>query len=272
MISVKLAMMVVLAGTGRSPERALPVIGGVRISGKTYVSIPVLVARNNLRLIVNEKAGIYVLLDSGHRVVIVPGFRVAEVDGRAVRMVYPAIFSNGQLMVPAHLFNYVRREFRKPEGSRIPLTHVLIDAGHGGHDSGAVGLKRLCEKDVALGVSIRLRNLLRMRGVRVSMTRERDHYVKLRERSAIANRSGADLFISIHCNAATNRSARGVEAFALSPGISDGYRASKAASRHRPTDLIAGAANHVGISTEKAIFRAHMGEQRLRSRQSPDTQ
>lgn len=88
---------------------------------------------------------------------------------------------------------------------------VVIDAGHGGHDPGASSKAGTREKDVALKASLILKKKLENYGFKVYMTRERDNYVKLYERAAIANQLGADLFISVHINAARSTSAKGIE-------------------------------------------------------------
>lgn len=94
---------------------------------------------------------------------------------------------------------------------------IKLDAGHGGHDSGAVGPKGLREKDVALKVTLLLGAMLTAAGVDVSYTRKDDRFIELAERAAMANRTMPDLFLSIHCNSSDRRSASGFEVF-TSPG------------------------------------------------------
>lgn len=91
---------------------------------------------------------------------------------------------------------------------------VVIDPGHGGHDTGAIGPGGLREKDVVLDIGLRLRRLLVDRaGVKVILTRQADVFIPLEERTAIANRAKADFFISIHVNAARKRGAVGFETY-----------------------------------------------------------
>ncbi|MBN2796650.1 MAG: N-acetylmuramoyl-L-alanine amidase [Clostridia bacterium] len=87
---------------------------------------------------------------------------------------------------------------------------IVIDAGHGGHDPGAVSGGHL-EKDIALEAALVLKRKMENAGFKVYLTRERDTYVKLYDRAGIANQLDADLFISIHINAAGNTTANGVE-------------------------------------------------------------
>lgn len=104
----------------------------------------------------------------------------------------------------------------------LRIRNVVIDPGHGGHDPGAVGLKGTKEKDITLEVSRRLSSRLTRAGfARVSLTRTEDYYLNLSDRTAVANQYGADLFVSIHCNANENRKAVGSETFFCSEQASN---------------------------------------------------
>ncbi len=91
------------------------------------------------------------------------------------------------------------------------MLKVCFDPGHGGSDPGAVGPSGLREKDVTLGVALRVAEHLRRHGAQVKLTREDDRDVSLEERCRISNEFNADVFLSIHCNSATNRDAHGTE-------------------------------------------------------------
>jgi N-acetylmuramoyl-L-alanine amidase len=96
------------------------------------------------------------------------------------------------------------------------LRKVVIDAGHGGRDPGAVG-RRSKEKDIVLDISLKLGSYINqyLPDVEVIYTRTTDEFVELHRRAEIANKNNADLFISIHANASPNRSARGTDTFVL---------------------------------------------------------
>jgi N-acetylmuramoyl-L-alanine amidase len=97
----------------------------------------------------------------------------------------------------------------------LGVSRIVIDPGHGGHDPGARA-GGLSEAELVLDIALRLEKLLaRVPGVDVVLTRRTDDYVALQERTAIANREGADLFLSIHANASGNRQARGIETYFL---------------------------------------------------------
>ncbi len=98
----------------------------------------------------------------------------------------------------------------------LKIARIVIDPGHGGHDTGTIGPTGLKEKDVVLDVALRLKKLVEEKtGAEVVMTRTDDTFIPLEERTAIANEQTADLFISIHANASRSRSARGIETYYL---------------------------------------------------------
>jgi N-acetylmuramoyl-L-alanine amidase len=118
----------------------------------------------------------------------------------------------------------------------ISLRRIVVDAGHGGKDPGAIGPSGLKEKEVTLAmakaVAARLRETL---GCDVVLTRDHDVFLPLEERTAIANKVGADLFISIHANAAPNRQAFGIETYYLNFSKND--KAAAVAARENGTSL-----------------------------------
>lgn len=125
-----------------------------------------------------------------------------------------------------------------PLDSSRPL--VVIDAGHGGHDPGA-GSEPLLEKDITLGLARALRDeLLRGGGIRVALTREDDRFLLLPERSGIARRLSADLFLSIHADSVEgNAEARGASIYTLSErGTNE--TAARLAARENRADTING--------------------------------
>lgn len=98
----------------------------------------------------------------------------------------------------------------------LKIGRIVVDAGHGGHDSGTLGPDGIEEKEVVLDVSLRLGKLLKQRlGADVIFTRDDDTFIPLETRTAIANKAQADLFISVHANSSQDPSARGVETYYL---------------------------------------------------------
>jgi len=98
----------------------------------------------------------------------------------------------------------------------LKIGKIVIDPGHGGHDTGTIGPNGLEEKDLVLDVSRRLGKLLQTRlGAEVIYTRKDDTFIPLETRTAIANEEGADLFVSVHANSSHDPDARGVETYYL---------------------------------------------------------
>ncbi len=98
----------------------------------------------------------------------------------------------------------------------LKIGRIVIDAGHGGHDTGTIGPDGVMEKDIVLDVALRLGRLLETRlGADVIYTRDDDTFIPLETRTAIANEHQADLFISIHANSSSDPEARGVETYYL---------------------------------------------------------
>jgi N-acetylmuramoyl-L-alanine amidase len=117
---------------------------------------------------------------------------------------------------------------------------VVIDAGHGGHDPGAISADGLREKDLTLKAAKAIRDeLLRSGRVRVAMTREDDRYLIHRDRFEVARKLGASLFISVHCDAALAADATGATVYTLSEVASD-KEAARLAARENKSDILAG--------------------------------
>lgn len=126
-----------------------------------------------------------------------------------------------------------------PADDRLPL--VVLDAGHGGHDPGAISPHNgRREKDVTLAIARAIRDeLVASRRVRVALTRADDRFLVLEERFGIARRLKADLFISIHADAAENQEAGGASVYTLSEVASD-REAARLAARENKANIING--------------------------------
>jgi N-acetylmuramoyl-L-alanine amidase len=123
----------------------------------------------------------------------------------------------------------------KPEVNFVKR-RIVLDPGHGGHDPGAVGLKNLYEKNVALDIALKLKKILMEDPLNeVFLTRDRDIFIPLEERTAIANRKNADLFVSIHANASPKREAKGIETYMLN--WTDDEEANRVAARENAISL-----------------------------------
>lgn len=134
---------------------------------------------------------------------------------------------------------------------RRTVRHIVIDAGHGGKDVGAISGEHR-EKDVNLQVALRLGRKLQQQGYKVSYTRSKDVFVTLGERPGLASRLKADLFISLHCNSAA-ASVSGIEVFAATPRDMPGTGASQVEKAACPADPFQRENAYVSYTVQKKL-------------------
>ena len=207
----------------------------------------------------------------GHKVFSLPGseqnpsFRlVMDIKGAGARP--EKIFADG---APSYDKQGPSLESRVPEGEIASLKQALglkvrtivIDPGHGGHDPGAVGPSGLREKDVNLKIAKRLRERLIEEGKsfgieNVYLTRSTDRFIPLEERTAIARKRKADIFISIHCNGARRKKAHGIETYIL--GFTDDQTSLQLAARENATTTKG--LNELGSTLKQYILSAKKEE------------
>ena len=169
----------------------------------------------------------------------------AAAEGK-LRFLPPFSYASGN--TPRRRYSVTMPMPPKPRAAAMPRVFgdddsrplVVIDAGHGGHDPGAVGSEGLREKDLTLKTALAIKDALLKSGrVRVALTREDDRFLILQERYGIARRLHADLFISIHCDSAGSGDANGATVYTLSEVASD-KEAARLAARENKADIIAG--------------------------------
>jgi N-acetylmuramoyl-L-alanine amidase len=164
---------------------------------------------------------IFPLSDPARLVIDVRGERPTEIS-----RLEPSVTAVPERVIVPKLEDQHAVAEKKPRSAKKPsiskIRRIVVDPGHGGHDPGAVGPSGIQEKDVVLAIGLKLRELFRDElGVDVVMTRSTDVFIPLEERTAIANKVGADLFLSVHANAAPNRSAAGIETYYLNLAKTD---------------------------------------------------
>lgn len=154
--------------------------------------------------------------------------------------------SRGELRInrladpPRLVFDFVRPGIVEPERreTATPLRVMMLDAGHGGHDPGAIGPTGLTEKELVLDVTKRVRRLVEERlGIKVLLSRDSDTFVTLRDRTTLANRERADVFVSIHANAHRHAASEGVEIYFLSSEATDNAARQVAALENSVTNF-----------------------------------
>jgi N-acetylmuramoyl-L-alanine amidase len=200
---------------------AMPVTDGSAESGLAAVSEQpgkVEATRRPTSLPVSERvaapATVAMTSDAGHYRKPVRG---ADVAARAAAVPGPVVDASTATAAPARAAEPTADgETSLMRALGLKIGRIVIDAGHGGHDSGTLGVGGIEEKDVVLDVALRLGKLLHDRlGAEIVYTRSDDTFIPLETRTAIANKAQADLFISVHANSSPDASARGVEVYYL---------------------------------------------------------
>ncbi len=175
--------------------------------------------------------------------------RVAQYDRKTIRIVFQRdsilksnIVVNGTKIEIFYGINQknnktikIQRSYDKFAKSLSSNKIIVLDAGHGGKDAGAVGSRTKYEKNVVLQITLKTGKVLKKRGYSVYYTRTNDQFIRLRNRTKFANRKGADLFLSIHANASRKKSLHGVETFFLSPARSN--RSKNVAALENQSDI-----------------------------------
>ncbi|MBI4227131.1 MAG: N-acetylmuramoyl-L-alanine amidase [Candidatus Omnitrophica bacterium] len=270
------AMLVAGCATGPPPSplkpAALPDLAPhtTSIGGVPYLSLNTLSQRSRMQVTWEPATQVLQLVSGTAAVRLSPGFSTALVNGVAVSLGGPVVVQEGQIWVPAPAAGPWVSPLPTPRPAKPLGQHairtVVIDPGHGGHDSGAVGPGGLREKDVVLDVARRLRDRLAAENVRVLMTRGDDRFIPLSQRAALANQRKADLFVSIHANASKARAAAGYEAYYLSEATDDAARAF-AAAENASLELEAAPSAGVPKDTEAIVWDLLNTENRTESRE-----
>lgn len=180
----------------------------------------------------------------------------------------PVLSEKGELLLPEVLWSKWLGYWGMgvpPRLAPVPSLHlktIVLDAGHGGHDPGAIGRTGLREKSVTLDIAVRLKDLLENDGFHVLMTRDSDRFVSLSRRAEFANEEEGDLFVSIHANASRRRSISGYEVYTLSEATDDYARALEAAEN---TSLPEEVGQSVPLETGTIVWDLLYTEHRARS-------
>ena len=175
-------------------------------------------------------------IKTGKRTVVLrPGSGLAVIDRKTCEFDYPVEYKNGTAYIPVKTAVFISedvfglRKYPAPVKGQHRIEMIVIDPGHGGKDPGAVSRYGTKEKDIVLDISKRLKRNLEKKGFNVILTRDKDIFIPLGKRAEIANRKKAQLFISVHANAARYSRAKGFEVYYLSEATNDNARALAAA-------------------------------------------
>ncbi len=194
--------------------------GAVQLEGQAYLPLPLVATRIGMNSYWLEGYQTFRLRSQWTNADFPRAGRTIRINGVRVDLGFSTRLHKEVLHISVHDYGKVLRAILTPQVFNQPfrVRRIVIDPGHGGKDPGAVVARpALQEKDIALKTSLYLAEQLRAAGFEVVLVRDRDVFIPLLERARIANRHRADLFISVHFNAAANANARGIEVFSLTP-------------------------------------------------------
>ena len=167
---------------------------------------------------------------SGKKIRALIGSNIVLIDNNRLALSDVLRRRKGAIILPADFEQVVIGSSAKPQEEYQKAAYagrikkVMIDAGHGGKDPGAIGYRGVKEKDINLDIAQRVARAFEAAGIKTVLTRDGDEFITLQERTERASQSGVDLFVSIHANANKSRGANGVEVYYADPlGIEDRF-------------------------------------------------
>jgi len=234
--NIILAFLLVISLTGcvSLPKREL--LPTYHLNGTTYLPLISLCDAKGVSWDYDITTRIVTLSRDTHKLNLMVGDRLVLADGVASNLNYPVDTYQGIVVVPSRfkeeIFDALFKEIPASPATLpvLRIKKVVIDAGHGGTDPGAIGRTGTKEKYITLDLAKRLSSLLASDGIEIVMTRSSDKFIPLEQRVEIANNFGAELFISIHANANRVKSLNGFEVYYITPDADDSKRAANSAT------------------------------------------
>lgn len=256
----------------------------IEIDGRNYVLLVDVCDANGIEWVWDSISRRMILRKNGHEAVFLTGSEYYSVDGDIKKANIAVEMKNGSICVPLkfarynipHMFSLEKEKesevarstpppvvskVRKPSEKRFQVTRIVLDAGHGGKDPGAISRSGTKEKNIILDVARRVKTELEREGIDVVMTRNSDIFVPLEMRASIANRSNADFFVSIHANASRSRWVKGFEVYTLSEATDDNARA-LAASENSALDYEDGSLDRHSKDVDAIVWDLELTEDR----------
>ena len=228
-IALSIGLLLVV-GTGCQTVSPSVIQSGVSHSQPRWISPEQLAAQLNLNVVDRSAAVVSLKNDSDIVLIFTHEKGQFSVNGRLCGPVGPVTGRDGALRVEDTLVERIKpflntssvtvqRLPRWTPNADVLRGTIMIDAGHGGHDTGAISCLGYDEKDITLRVATYLAGMLQRKGFRTILTRDRDQFIELDERCAMANRTNPDLFISIHADSCDSPSVTGYTAY-IAPSAS----------------------------------------------------
>ncbi|MBA2123656.1 hypothetical protein B9J78_01760 [bacterium Unc6] len=234
-----------------------------------YVNVVEFCNRNNLIWewdVISQK---FTIRSPEHEAVFFINSNTALINNQPTTLKLPLIYKSGALFISKDAVQVFLIPALVPSAVHR-IRRIVIDAGHGGHDPGAVHFG-IHEDDINLSIARHLEKELLSNGIEVIMTRKTDVFVPLSQRVRIANTSGADIFVSIHCNACRGRRRtrtrpKGFEVFSLGGPMDEESRLKEAVERGR-LKYEGGISENVGLNIRALLWDIIQDENKIESKQ-----
>jgi len=189
--------------------------------------------------------------------------RKGEINKTVVYYFFAPSYNSGNPIMSQTDYNELILPIFTPSSlKKQTVTTVIIDPGHGGKDSGALG-KNVNEKDVALSISRKLANILIKKGFKVIMTRNRDVYLPLKSRPDAANKFNGDIFVSIHCNSA-GKDVTGIETYVYAPSDTPTTYSKETPSANNEGDKYAKNSANLGYNIQTSLAKLNQVDRGLK--------
>ena len=209
-----IAVIFYFAGCATAPRRT------PRVKGKD-VQLKEICQKYNILWDWDSVTQVITLRFNGKLAKLLVGSDIVLIDEKTVTLSRPVRTRRSSIIVPADFREKVIAQMRQvskrpPTGFYYKAQKIIIDAGHGGKDPGAIGPSGIHEKTVVLDIAKRVGKILESKGMEVIMTRDSDEFITLQRRTEITCEADADLFVSIHANSSPSKSISGIEVYMLS--------------------------------------------------------
>ncbi len=255
------------AGAGNVRQSVARAPATVKLRGISYTDARAPFVQFGYKASYQAASGVLTLRSGASEVVLTVGSREAKLNGLRLFLGEPVeVYKGTPVVTTIDLERFLLPIVRPSRLGRKAVRTIVIDAGHGGNDSGTRHIKRkLNEKTFTLDVAKRLQAMLAGGPWKVRMTRTDDRFIELSDRAEFANNAKADLFISIHFNAvAAGSDVRGTETYVLTPQ----FQRSTSSAKAGPEDKVAYPGNR--HDARSAILGYHMHRQLLAKLKSED--
>ena len=210
----------------------------------------------------NDKISGVMLYDKTRKAILSATYRDGSVNGTQVYFLYPVLIKNNEPYISeVDFLTCLDPLLRNKTAVKLGMKTIMIDAGHGGSDPGAVNGAHK-EKVYTLQIAKRLQTQLEKLGFRVIMTRTGDTYPTLQDRAALCKKYKPDLYISIHCNSSTNKTPSGIETYRVVPVGGTETKGSKVKTEKQSANEFDANNSRLAFEVQKGVVAATGGADR----------